>query len=246
MIFGIPSYHRPECKTYKYLRSIGVPDSDILIGLNDPTDSDEYSKRMPDARFVVKRGGSAAFNRNTLISSIGDQCVLLDDDITNIKIVDVKPDMKYGKAEKVEVKQLLQILSDCFYYSEKINADIFGFSPTGNCMIITQRIRSWGNYTPDTMIQGTVTGIVNPNVRFNEKYLMVEDYEISCRIIAKGRHTLRRNDMFAEKAKNGTNSGGLHERYANGEQPYWIDRLCNQYSKIIAPNKEKTGVRVII
>ncbi len=78
------------------------------------------------------------------------------------------------------------------------------------------------------------------NIMFNEKWKMVEDYEIALRTIRKGGHTLRANALCARKPKNGTNEGGLHERYVNGELGKWIARLALVYPEF-KPNKDKTG-----
>lgn len=244
MIYGIPSYHRPQCKTYHMLRAVGVSENSIVIGLNDPNDYAEYAKRMPEAHIIVNKGNSAAFNRNRLIEEINGECILLDDDITKICRNISDPGKKYGQLVQMNAPELDALFRNCFVVAKNIDAKIFGVSATTNQMVIAQRVRSWGEYTPDVMIQGTITGIVDHTVRFNEKYLMVEDYEVSCRLISKNGHTLRRNDVCAVKPKNGTNEGGLHERYANGEQRKWIDILCRDYGDIVKPNKEYTGVRI--
>jgi hypothetical protein len=77
-------------------------------------------------------------------------------------------------------------------------------------------------------------------IKFNEKWKMVEDYEIALRTIRRGGHTLRSNWLSVRKPKNGTNKGGLHERYASGELKEWISRLAQVYPEF-KPNKDKTG-----
>lgn len=132
-----------------------------------------------------------------------------------------------------------------FDYSEKCNAKIFGVCATDNTMTMKNRLDIWGAYTPDVLIQGTITGIVDKTVRFDENFLMIEDYELSCRIIKNGFHTIRRNDLVAIKPKNGTNVGGLHERYEKGELAYWLDKACKRYA-FLKKNKEQNGARIVL
>lgn len=242
MIFGIASYHRPQCRTYKFLRKIGVKNEDIIIGLNDENDYEGYKRNYPECNIVVRKGFSAAFNRNTLLNEIDEPCVLLDDDISGIQILREKKSGKNSYFSNATAEELRICFEKCFEESRKNNAKIFGAAPTGRGSIADSRMRRWGGFTPDVMIQGTITGIVDKNVRYNELFKMVEDYELSCRVILENSHTLRCNYLTAAKPTNGTNDGGLHDLYARGEQPYWIEKLCSEYGGIVKANKNKTGV----
>ncbi len=241
IIYGIASFHRPLCKTYKFLRKIGVDNRRIIISLNDPKDYERYEEANPGANIIVCNGNSAASNRNNILKKVQGKCILLDDDIYSIKIYEQRQ-KQYGVYRTGNAKTLEEIFTECFIDAEKNKAAIFGINATSNGIITKRRIDTWGSYTPDVMIQGTLVGVVDPNIRFDESFLMVEDYELSCRVISIGAHTLRANTICAEKPKNGTNEGGLHERYENGELPYWIDKLCNKYPSIVRPNKKREGV----
>lgn len=241
IFYGIASYHRPICKTYSFLRKIGVNNNRILISLNDPNEYDDYKNQNPEAKIVVCNGNSAASNRNNILRKVQGKCILLDDDIQSIKIYEQR-DGQYGVYRRKNANDLERIFTKCFRDAEKNKATIFGINATSNGIITKKRIDTWGNYTPDVMIQGTLVGVVEPNIRFDESFLMVEDYELSCRVISTGAHTLRANKICVEKPKNGTNKGWLYERYKNGELPYWIDKLCNKYPLIVRANKKREGV----
>lgn len=243
--YGIPSYHRPECKTYKYLTSIGVNDKNIVIGLNDPSDYIKYRDNYPCANIIVNDGNYAAFNRNRLLDYIDGQCILLDDDITKIKINKPSKTSKYGKLYEISLEEMESLFIQMFEYSKMCDAKMFGVCATDNTMTMKSRLMTWGTYTPDVLIQGTVAGIVDKDIRFDERFMMVEDYELSCRIIKEGHHTIRRNDLCAIKPKNGTNAGGLHERYANGELVYWLNAVCKKYP-FLKKNKEQTGAKILL
>ena len=73
---------------------------------------------------------------------------------------------------------------------------------------------------------------------------MVEDYELSLRTIYNGFHVLRDNFSCAEKPKNATNEGGMHERYMNNELPIWLKRLQKKYP-LFKANKNLTGGNIV-
>lgn len=245
IIFGIPSYHRPDCTTYKYLLGLGIRNDNIIIGLNDPKDYKEYKRKHPKANFIINKGNSASFNRNRLLDHINKQCVLLDDDIRTIRKNKKSSTSKYGKLKDLQSSEILPLFQSLFDYTEKCNGKIFGVCATDNTMTMKSRLDTWGLYTPDVVIQGTIMGIVDKELRFDEDFLMVEDYELSCRIIKSGSHTIRRNDLCAMKPKNGTNTGGLHERYENGELEFWLDKACKKY-KFLRKNNQQTGAKIVL
>ena len=139
IIYGIASYHRPECKTYHLLKKIGIPDERIIVGLNDVNDYQEYRERMQEAHFIVHSGNSAAFNRNRLIEEIRGHCVLLDDDITGFSINESAEGRSYGKLNRMNGDQLDSVFADCFEASIKMGVQLFGASATTNQMCMAQR-----------------------------------------------------------------------------------------------------------
>ena len=95
-----------------------------------------------------------------------------------------------------------------FEEAELNGAVLFGVSPSENAIVRKGR----GKIDIDVLLQGTVIGVCE-KIYFDERWKMVEDYEISLRAMTKHGHTIRFNDYVAKKPKNGTNKGGLHERY---------------------------------
>lgn len=144
MIFGIASYHRPQCKTYRFLIKIGISNSDILIGLNDEDDYELYKRNYPESNIVVRKGFSAAFNRNTLLQEINAPCVLLDDDISGIQILREKKKGKNPYFTNATVEELKGCIENCFEESRKNNAKIFGASPNNRGSDADMRLQRWG------------------------------------------------------------------------------------------------------
>ena len=227
MKIGIASYKRPKCRTASTLLDAGISPSDIYIGVQTEEDYKEYSDAH-QVNVIYAPSDCAGGNRNNLIKSIDDELLLLDDDITSFAYWNGQ---KYITDTKTALKRMLESLQGV--------ADewaLAGVSPTANGLI--RKSRSEISYL--TLLQGTVLFVKDKSLLFNEKWKMVEDYEISLRAIRMGLNTIRLNNFVANKPKNGSNAGGLHERYANNELPIWITRLSKVYPEF-KPNKDKTG-----
>ena len=231
MIYGIASYHRPECRTIKTLLDAGVPFEDIVVSVQDENDLQEYKKKHPDIRIIFRKTDCAAGNRNTLLNNITERPLcLLDDDISSFCIF--TQDGRFLVNTPEALKQLEQLAKT----AQVNNSPIAGVSAVANGIIARNR----PDYTIDALLQGTVIIMLSKNLRFDERFKMVEDYEISLKTIYSGFHTIRYNYLAANKPKNGTNKGGLHDRYAKGELPLWLERLHKKYP-LFKVNKAKTG-----
>lgn len=227
MKYGIASYHRPECKTVKTLMDAGVPAEDIIISVQTEEDLAEYSKRHR-VKIIYEPNDCAGGNRNTLLKNIEGDVTLLDDDITSFAYWNGEKFVTDTKTALERMQGTLSGIRDDFA--------IAGVSPNTNGII--RRSRPDRSYL--CLLQGTVLIFRNREILFDEKWKMVEDYEISLRAVRLGETTLRLNDFAANKPQNGTNEGGLHDRYKRGELRLWINRLGAAY-KEFKPNREKTG-----
>lgn len=231
MLYGIASYKRPECKTVKLLKELGAKNEDIIISTQTKEDYEEYKSRH-ECEVIYAQKDSAAGNRNTLLDYVKDDILLLDDDINNFQVY------KNGKWSKDNEEGFARALQ-MFDVGRKNDADMFGVSATSNGLYTKGKFE----YDIDVLLQGSVIGVLNKNIRFDERWKMVEDYEICLRIVYGGGRTIRNNYVSAGKPQNGTNIGGLHERYANGEQQKWIKKLAKTYP-IFKANKSMTGGRI--
>ena len=235
MIYAIASYHRPACRTIRTLRECGVSDSDIVVSLQDKNDVPDYRKNYPEIRFIFRETDCAAGNRNTLLDSIKERPLcLLDDDITSFSVFTFDTGFLVNKRDGIEKIDLLA------KRMEENNCGLGGFVSTNNNIIARNR----PELTTDNLLQGTVLVVADNNIRFDENWKMVEDYELSLRMIYKGFHLLRDNYSCAEKPKNATNEGGMHERYMNNELPMWLKRLQKKYP-LFKANKNLTGGSIV-
>lgn len=229
MIYGIASYRRPECRTVKTLLDAGVRKRDIVISVQDEKDLAQYKAKHPDIRIVYRPADSAAGNRNTLLMNIKERPVcLLDDDIVSFGV--------FEKNFRADTKKGLAALESVLESAKKNGCTIAGIAATSNGIIARNRSAE----SIDILLQGSVLLFMDRDTFFDERFKMVEDYEICLKAICNGKHTLRDNRIVANKPQNGTNVGGLHERYMRGELPSWIIRLEKLYP-IFKANKQKNG-----
>ena len=88
------------------------------------------------------------------------------------------------------------------------------------------------------MLIGTVLGILNNKLRFNEDYFVKEDYELCCSEINKENNVVRFN-MYTANALH-KSKGGCEEDWKNFEkQKNCCDNLVKTYSNIVAYNTSK-------
>lgn len=226
MIFAIPTYHRPECKTVNTLLAAGVEKSQIVISVQDEQDFEKIQKNFPEIQIVFRKSDCAAGNRNTLLEYVKERPVcLLDDDISSFNYF--TDDGRFLISTNFVIKLLQEIST---------NGELIGVAQTNNNIFARKR----SDWSADVVLQGTVLIVNSYDLRFDERYKMAEDYEISLRTIYKGGHTLRYNYISVNKPKNGTNIGGMHERYQNKELPFYLKALHKQYP-IFKINKSYTG-----
>lgn len=226
ILVGIASYKRPQCRTLETLREAGI--DDVIVSTQTEADYREYKKRH-NCEVIYAPKDSAAGNRNTILEYVDEPVLLLDDDITCFKL------FRNGRWMKDTFSSL-----EAIFQTEAAARDngcsLFGVSQTDNNIIMRNRFE----YDFNVLLQGTVIGVLDTRIRFNEKYKMVEDYEICLREMRKGTRILRANYICAGKPKNGTNQGGMHERYEQGQLKHWIATLGKYYPEF-RPNKNKDG-----
>lgn len=195
MKYGIPSYHRPECKTINTLLKSGVKKEDIIVSVQDEMDLWKYKKRYPDINVIFRQTDCAAGNRNTLLDYIQDPMILFDDDITSFCIYNEKNFKKYFDI----VKDLENL-----YQEAKFNkCSIFGVAANTNALLARRR----NHYDFNCVLQGSIMGIIDTDLRFDESFKVIDDYELCCRAILLDKFTIRNNFISANKPQNTTNGG---------------------------------------
>ena len=173
----------------------------------------------------------------------GTRVIILDDDITSIKIWKLIGESKYGKLINISKQELFEILDDCFENTIKLGNNKFGICSVANTMVIKSTIASQGIYSINKIFQGCFFGfIVDDKIRFDEDMPVLDDYEIVLRDIYQGKDILRRNDLIVSVAKLGSNKGGCQDAYSNGKQKEALIKLYKKYYKIMNIKKDFSGI----
>lgn len=205
MIIGIPTYNREEVKTVEFLDGAFKKD-EVIISTQCQDDYQRISAKYGKQFTVIyKRGNCVGDNRNAILEYCqqnGIQRVLmLDDDISSIRTT--KRRLKGQEfrcfAEAIECQAV------------KMQAVLFGCYPN-DCIL------SFKNTITTNVLTGTFLGIMDTSLRFDPKFRIKEDYELSLRCISNGRRVLRFN-FFAPTAKH-KSKGGCELDWIEGKNEY--------------------------
>lgn len=237
MRYGISSYHRPSCKTYKTLIDIGANPNDITICVNDDKDYEKYSKLYPNVIYVD--GNCVATNRNHLLSISDGEVVLLDDDIRSFKRL-VSKNTKSGVGwQKInDINELENIIKECFDALEETGAVTFGVYSMENAEWALESVIRDGKYSYNKLYQGGFCGFRTPVREYDESFRVLDDYELVLRLISQGKLSLRRNDLIASKNGMGNDEGGYYNLYRQGIQQFFGRKLVMKYPDLIKANKD--------
>lgn len=228
MKYGIASYKRPKCRTVSTLLKAGIDKSDICIAVQTQEDYERYSEIHEGIKIIYEPNDCAAGNRNTILDYANAPIWLLDDDLTGFSY--------YTNNFHVETKRALDAMEELAQLAQDKAAALVGLANTNSNIIAKGRSR----YSYDCILTGGAVFINDCGIRFNENWKMIEDYELSLRVISLGGKIIRANYICPNHPANGSNEGGLHDRYATGQLPTWIKRLANRYPQF-KPNKTFTG-----
>ncbi|MCI8997654.1 MAG: hypothetical protein HFJ95_01500 [Muribaculaceae bacterium] len=144
---------------------------------------------------------------------------MLDDDIKSIDILS-------GKQNRPLTPQELEsTLSYCFAQAERNNAPMWGMYPVNNAFF--QRVRTLRR----SILIGTVMGITDNTLRYDETFRVKEDYELCCRVMAQGRNCLRFDVLSANAAHK--SSGGCEGEWNKTSRRIYAHLLKEKYPELI-------------
>lgn len=194
-VFAIASYNRPD-KQYcaQWLNRIGVPKERIFIQTQTEEDFRTYSSKYGNiANIGFSPASNVSENKNNLLDRVGDRNIVVCSD--NVRtLLFLCSDGKLAEVDNIESLEFF--IRRGFESLEKYDALMFGVYPSANGFFMKR------SATIDTWLLGCFMGIKKGaarGLRFNEKYPLKEDYEISARAITGGAHTVRFNDVTVKK-----------------------------------------------
>lgn len=231
MKIGIPTYKRDEVKTLSWLSKVFSRD-EIIIATQRQEDYDRISARYGDVATVIfGEANCVGGNRNNILrhcEGIGErECLMLDDDVRNVLIWQSKK-----RSRRLTPDEVRATAAHCFELARANNAKLWGTAPVPNPFF--QNAQVW----KQALLTGTMYGVCDTSLRFDESYRIKEDMELCIRVLSQGYNVLRFNALGVEAAHK--SKGGCDEWW-NG---HWDERcttmLAQSYPmmiKLISPTK---------
>lgn len=229
-IFGIPTYNRAKKQdTLTWLLAMGY--KNIVVATQVEEDYQSIKSRYgSSATILFREARNAAGNRNTILKYAKEKgvkwVVCIDDDSSAIMV------KKSNSLQTVKSKEDLNAFIEVSIKdAETIGAKIWGVYPVANPFFMNEKKVS------DCILIGTML-CISTDLLFDEKFDVKEDYELCCRTIAGGAHTLRFNN-YTIKAKHLTNDGGCKGKWENNSK--FAKELCFLYPDIVRENPRRKG-----
>jgi len=185
--FCIPSYQRPNKQaTLEYLVKLGYKKNEIFIYVQEEIDEYLYKYNWNDlANIIYKPAYNIGSARNNILDDldIGEQAIMLDDDVRHIKYL---RDSKLYTIQSRE--QLDKIIDTGFTEAEKYNAKLWGFNTYSTPMFMCGR---W-----EKELQNMIYvwfGIINSGIKVDVKQQVFDDDDYVIRHLFEGHKVLRYN-----------------------------------------------------
>ena len=167
------------------------------------------------AQIITRHGNNVASNRNNILNYFenGAKIILLDDDIRDFRKWEEKQGNKCGTQKKIT--ELDKTFNEVFSFMQKNNIHFMGCLPTTNNMNIATMLRKGETYSFNTLVQGGLCFVIkSEEIKFDEKWDMLEDYELNLRMIRQGYIIARVNNIVPNKSYMGKEKAGQrHEGY---------------------------------
>lgn len=227
MTIGIPSYKRPNLKTMGFLGD-AFDKSEIVIGTQTEYEYEQYSKMWGnDATVIFGSAKSAAGNRNNILDYVQangtTEILFLDDDISYVRTIN---DLKLKGA------QFRGLMESCFAVCRKNDITLFGGYTCSNKLMMS-------NSAKPNIIDGMLMGLLDTTLRFDTNFTTKEDYELSLRLMSKGKRVIRFNG-FAAQAES-CSKGGCEEIRNRGGQGVMAKWLIQAYPSYVKEHPTRKG-----
>lgn len=228
MTVCIPSYQRAgEVLTVDFLAD-AFSKQEVIIGTQCEDDYRKYSRLYGGkATVIFKEGNCCSHNRNSLLEYCQqngiEACLQLDDDIRYVRTMN---------GHKLTGKPFRELMEKCFDFAKRNKIDLFGSYATDNRLMMTRTVRT-------NFLVGMLLGIMDVSMRFDEKYLIKHDYELSLRMISQGRNVKRFNS-FAPVARH-KNRGGCFSAWQRKDYMIEARWLAEAYPHLVTLHPTKVG-----
>jgi len=233
----IPTYNRFKINTLKILEEFDPKDIYIFINNYDPSEWDsvllKYHKENGSSynyQLIDTRGIPAARNFILNFFDEGEKIVMLDDDIDQI----LGLDFNNLKKQLRPIESVKGFFEEAFSICEKYGAKLWGIYPVANAFYMSPKMNNKG------FIIGTMFGVINNELRFDENLKLKEDYDFTLQNIIKYKKVAR-FDWITIWADHYKRSGGCVEQRSadNNLEKDCCDYILNKYPKYLRRNTKR-------
>ncbi len=190
-IFGIASYDRAEKQhMLNYLHGLGYPKERIIISTQIESDFEEYKKRYDSiATIIYRNGDNISKNRNTVLMYAekyynGVPLIMCSDKVRSIMY------MEDGRTVEIKEPEIFdRLIKKSIQITKKLGGILFGLNSIGNAFYMKHTIST------NKPMLGCFMGILDSNLRFDERFRLKEDWQLILDCIDKGKRTIRFDDI---------------------------------------------------
>lgn len=225
----IPSYKRAEdCITAEYL-------SDAVIAVHQ-FEEEEYREHNENDLLIIpdelQKTGMSTIRNWILDNTDPEEVLMIDDDIKYIGMFDK------GQAHKLTEEEVYHIIDEGFRMAESLGTKLWGIN-------LQSDRKFYREYTPlsfSSVVLGPFMGIIkDPEIRFDERLGLKEDYDYSLQVLKKYRKILRFN-KYHYKAEHIEDSGGAATYRTMKEEQDQAELFLEKWgSDIVKINRETQG-----
>ena len=228
MTITIPSYKRSEKLTTIDFLGEAFSKEEVIIGTQTEEDYELYSQKFGDVATVIfKAGFSCGDNRNNLLEYCEEhnikETLQLDDDIRHVRT------MYDQKLKSFEFRQLME---KCFSVARENGVILFGSYATDNKL-------SMKRTASRNIIVGMLSGILDTSIRYDRKFKIKHDYELSLRMMQQGRKVVRFNSFSVVASHK--SSGGCLEAWKRKDYKVEAEWLAEAYPNLVKLHPNRIG-----
>lgn len=228
MTITIPSYKRAGKVTTLDFLGDAFTKEEIIIGTQTQEDYEAYQSAYGErATVIFKDGNCVGDNRNSLLEYCQEhgikECLQLDDDVRCI----------VTKAnQKLKGKEFRDLMERCFSMCRENEVTMFGGYCCENPFMMSRTAKP-------NIIVGMLCGILDTSIRYDSTFRIKEDYELSLRLLSRGKRVIRFNSFGASAAHK--TAGGCSDDWLSKGYEQWAQLLVEAYPDLVKLNPSKKG-----
>jgi len=227
MKIAIPSYRRPIVKTLALLNEFSR--DEIYIFVHDAEDYAKYQINAERAHIIQTNAPLGIVNQRNFILDYfpeGERILMLDDDIKKI--------LRMFYKRLIVVTDLRKLFKMGFELCEAKGYKLWGIYPIKNIFFMKMKA------SERHFIIGTLTGIINNKLRYDQNLKVKEDYDFTLQNIIKFGGALRL-DYYTIEAEHYTNKGGCVDYRNEQIERECADYLIKKYPKFLRINPKRAN-----